>query len=156
MKKGMERIIVCMVIATMFLTGCGGSGKKECENVLEEFQYACNNVDVNSMLECIDPNVADPIKILIASTGEDPDECLEYLSEAILYDLSADGENVDEMLASIVIEPEEIEVEDNYAVAYCRVSCVINGVDVVRFADIEMKTHDESWYITNLFFVDER
>lgn len=108
------------------------------------------------MLRCIDPNIADPIRIFIATAGENPAESLEMLSEAILYDLSASGGSIEEMLSSIVIEPEEVEVEDKYAAAYCKVSCTINGIEVVRFADIEMKAHDDSWYVTNFFFVDER
>lgn len=113
-------------------------------------------MDVNSILKCIDPDIADPIKIFIAATGEDPTESLEMLSEALLYDLTESGSGIEEALASIVIELEEITIEDNYAVAYCKVSCTINGVDVVRFADVEMKTHEDAWYITYFYFVDER
>lgn len=156
MKKTIAKLLVCVLMTSMILTGCGNADKKECKEVLKEFQYACNNIDVNSMLDCMDPDIADPIRILISAAGADPTECLDMFSDILWYGLNESESGAEEVLTSLVIEPEEVEVEDNYAVVYCKMSCMADGVEVVRFADAEMKLHNDSWYIMEIYFTEER
>ena len=45
----MKRKVICgilCVISAMQLAGCGNKGKADCENVVNEFEYACNELDI--------------------------------------------------------------------------------------------------------------
>lgn len=156
MKKRFALLFVVVMASMTLLTGCKSGDKKECLYVIEEFQYACNNLDVDAMLRCMDPDVADPIRIVLAMSGMDASEQLGQLVDAMLSDVSEGEEGASQILGSIVIEPKDVEVGKKTAVAYCRISFSVNGVDVVRFVDISLRIHDDTWYITSIMMVDEK
>ena len=75
-------IVIVMLIAALVLSLCGCSNDKgEIENLMTEFEYSCNELDIDAMLDCIDPAISDKIKLAtgIASmfTNKDSDELTE-------------------------------------------------------------------------------
>lgn len=132
---------------------CSAGGRREktsIENCLTEFQYACNTLDIRAMLNCIDPSVADPIRVSVGIYGTisdvDNDELLESFSQSITGE---DIPEVDEFYQSINIEMLSARSGGKYGSASTTVYFTLFGEDIVRDATFEMVKDHGKWYISS-------
>ena len=96
----MKRKVICgvlCVISAMQLAGCGNKGKADCENVVNEFEYACNELDIDAILRCLHPDVADPIRAVLSLanmvSGEETEDVVDMIASELGGEL--EKENVD-------------------------------------------------------------
>lgn len=154
MKKKAVILTMALALLVVSLTGCGET--KKCINTLKEFQYACNNLDLNAMLDCINPEIADPIRVIIATwsklTEQDKDELIDGLVSEVIEGLDEQDIDVKEFLPLMEIEPKDFQIKKNNAYVRCKVTAVISGVQVKRYLDIYMRKFDGDWYIQYLEF----
>ena len=154
MKKRFVKVLVSMMMIIMILTGCAATGKSECKAVIKEFQNACNTLDINTMLDCIDPEIAEPGRLFISLMGEDPTEILDLFSQGLIFGMNMYGGEAAEIFESFKIEVERIAMENTYAVADCKVSCLVEGEVIESSAEVTMELIGEEWYIVNIYFED--
>lgn len=150
----MRKIFVSVVaivisIAMIFsLTGCSSSNKG-IENLMTEFEYACNTLDFDAVLNCINPKVSDKIKIATGFVGmftdTDTDEMFESLSDY----LSSDDIGGTDFFSSIKIEVKDISVEDEAATVAAILTYELNGEEVVRESTFNCIYYTEKWYISS-------
>ena len=144
-------IVVVMLIATMVLSLCGCSNDKgEIENLMTEFEYSCNELDIDAMLDCIDPAISDKIKLAtgIASmfTDKDSDELTEELVGMLTGDNSL---NADDFFSSIKIETSDIKTKKETGTANAIVEYSIASEKFKKEATFEYVYHMEKWYISS-------
>ena len=141
-------LVMILVFALASLTGCG-KNKEEITNLLTEFEYACNTLDVNAILECITPKKADTIKLALGIYGmftdKDTNEVLNDISERLIGDFELDG---NDFFSSIKIAVDDIAVEDEDAIAYTTVEYKINGADYKKPAEFKCVYYMEKWYVS--------
>lgn len=58
--------VLLSVLLIVSLSGCKGGGivgkSAECKSLINKFEKSCNEVDIQAILDCIDPKISDPIK----------------------------------------------------------------------------------------------
>lgn len=154
MKIGLIRTVAIVVLAVMIFS-LGGCGKadKEIENLMTEFEYACNTLDFDAVLNCINPKISDKIKLAAGLVGmfteTDTDEMFERLADY----LSADEIGGTDFFSSIKIQVEEIDAEEDTAVVSAILTYELNGEQVERRATFDCIYYIEKWYISS-FSID--
>lgn len=81
-KKGILWVLLS-VLLIVSLSGCKGGGivgkSAECKSLINKFEKSCNEVDIQAILDCIDPKISDPIKAIVAIGGMVTDNVDESL-----------------------------------------------------------------------------
>ena len=157
MKKAIIMSLAFLLIA-MQLTGCGASG--ECKAVVEKFETACNELDVNGILDCMNPTVAEPIKtglnFLSGIVQQGSQELMDLIGNALLSSEQTEGEDVDasEMFGSMDIEVKNCKVDKDTAVVQAEITFNAFGKEITKQAELDMIQKEEAWYIDGFRFVD--
>ena len=150
----MKRVLAMAVCLIMILSlmGCGAKDKQECANVLDEFQYACNEKDVEAILRCIEPETSSNIRLALAFVGSFADMEEEELLEEIENYLIGSTEDVDakELFSTLEMEVTEFKADGDYAAAYVNMSFEVMEVEMERQGVFYLTKIDDIWYIENL------
>ena len=151
----MKRVIVVLLaMAVMVVSSACAADVSDIGDTLTEFEYACHNLDVRAMLNCIDPDVAEPVKFTISAysalTGQDSEDVLD---EVVIAIFGADFDP-DEFLSHITITDPKIEVKKNTATVTCVVNFELSGDMYHWDAAIDMIKTDDKWYIAGFEFPD--
>lgn len=157
----MKRIFCLMMVLVMMtfcVTGCGKKEQKECEIVLDEFEYACNELDADAILRCINPKISDPIKIGLAFvtnwTSMDTEDMVDEIAAALVGSLDEMQLDATEMFQSMELETVDFESEDGYGALLSKVTFETMGVEVEKYVVFDMIHVDDQWYIDGFSFVD--
>ena len=157
LKKTVCRVAAAiMALAMVFMfAGCDKSDT-EVENLITEFEYACNTLDFDAALNCITPRVSDKIKIAVNIFGmfsnNDPEFLFEKLGEVLAGNSQINGTDFFE---SVQIEIKEIvhdeEYEDTiYVLAY--VTYELAGEEYTKEAVFTCEYYTEKWYVSKFSF----
>ena len=149
--RALTGVMAC-VLMTMALCSCG-SKKGEIENLMTEFEYSCNELDIDAMLDCIDPAISDKIKLAtgIASmfTDKDSDEMIESLVGMLTGDTTL---NAKDFFSSIKISTEDIKTKKEAGTANALVEYNIAGSNFKKEAVFEYVYKTGKWYIAKFSF----
>lgn len=137
-------IIVSLLCA---LTGCDNS-KREIKNLMNEFEHACNTLDFNEVLNCINPKTAEKIKFAAGFIGAFTETDTDKMFQGLADILSSDDIGGADFFSSIKIEVKDIEREDNSAVVATLLTYHLDQ-DVTREATFNCIYYAEKWYISN-------
>lgn len=151
MRKMTQKIvaIILSIVLICSLTGC--SSKSQIKDTLNEFEYACQNLDISAMLRCIDPVISDPIRLgmalLSGTTGIDYEDLVDVLF-ANIKSLGIGG-NFDPkvFLNTLSLSKEKIKVKKNKATVNCLLGFEIAGEHFDKPVTIDMIKDDDNWYI---------
>ncbi len=152
MRKIMGHLwILSLVVAVTFgMTGCT-SKASQIQDTLSEFEYSCRNSDVNVILNCIDPDVADPIRIAIAlfstMTGEDYENIVDGLFDHLEGEPFGASFDAKRFLSTISFSDEKLKTKKNTAKVTCKMNFEVAGVQFTRDTVIDMVKLDGKWYI---------
>lgn len=73
-------VIVCLIVAGAVAGFVRSPSRGQCRDIVEDFQTACNNMNVNGILDCLNPKIANPLKAVVliggAVTSTDTNEVL--------------------------------------------------------------------------------
>ena len=144
--------IISMIIALSMLVslvGCGNSSKKEIENLMTEFEHACNTLDFNSVLNCINPKVSDTVKIGMGIVGLFTDMENDVLFEKLAAALTTEQLGGADFFSSIKIDVKDIVVEDKTATVSTWIKYNISDSQFEREATFNCIYYTEKWYISN-------
>lgn len=157
MMKKMKSILLVLVIsfASVMLCGCGDKG--DIKGLMKEFESACNDLDIDAMLDCLNPKIADTVNTTLGLVGmftdTDTDTMLDSISKALLGG-TEEGENGSEFFSTIQIDVEEIDAGKNSATVDVEISYEVNGETIDKPAEFtcNYSDEDEKWYISNVSF----
>ena len=142
--------LVLIIVLSVSICACG-SQNNEIKTLTKNFENSCNKLDMNAMLDCIDPEVSGSIKKLTGLIGmfsdKDTDELLDSFAKVLFSELP---ENSQEFFSSIKIKLDNIEIEEDSASASAEITYEISGEDNKSNANFEYIRIDEKWYISNL------
>lgn len=151
MKKLRELIAVLLIVIMVFcMMGCS-SDKSQIKDTLSEFENSCRNLDVDGMLDCIDPDVSDPIRLGMAVlsniTGTDYESIIACIFSNISESGLGDDFNPQEFLSTIGVSDAKLKINNNTATVTCELSFEVAGEKFERDAAIDMVKKDDKWYI---------
>lgn len=154
-KKFMCLIMVLMLI--LQLTACG-SEKEECQNVLDEFEYACNELDVDAMLRCINPQIADPIRLGLSLfthlTDKDVEDYVDEIAESLIDTMDEVNIDATELFHSMELEVTKVKAKGKKASAYVNITFETMGIGMEKYGVFQMIQVDDIWYIESFSFTE--
>ena len=139
-----------IIALSVSMCACGNQNN-EIKTLTNNFENSCNKLDMNAMLDCIDPEISESVKKLTGLigmfSGKDTDELLDSFAKVLFSELP---ENSKEFFSSIKIKLDNIEIEEDSASASAEITYEISGEDNKTNANFEYVCIDEKWYISNL------
>ena len=152
--RNRKRILVLLMIIALVPTMTACQTKRSAiKERLIEFADACRNLDQDRILDCIDPDISQPIKagLLIygASTGEDKD----LLLQEIVAELFGENFNAEDLLSQMSIEKVKIKPKRKTAKVFCTLKFKIDGEEFKKKTRIDMIKADDEWYISGIEFL---
>ena len=154
MRKSLKNIIVFLLLFVIVLSmsACDNQNN-EIKTLTKNFENSCNKVDMNAMLDCIDPDISESVKKLTGLIGmfsdKDTDELLDNFAKVLFSELP---ENSKEFFSSIKIKLNTIEIEDDKASASAEITYEISGEENKSNANFKYICIDKTWYISDLNF----
>lgn len=154
MKKTINAIVaVLLSVAIMLsLVGCIGSNR-EIEQLMSDFEGACNRLDFNAVLDCIDPNISDKLDLAAGIVGMFADMDKEEMFEKLAGFISKEDIGGADFFSSIKIDVKEIEVNEEEATVDVFLSYDFRDEVVEKEAVFSCIYYAEKWYISNFSFV---
>lgn len=154
MKKKMKKLLVLLlsIIMLLSMSGCT-SDKSQIKDALSEFEYSCQNLDVDAMLACIDPDIADPIRFGVAVysqvQGDDYEDVMDGILECLITSQAGESVDSEAFFSTISFSDEKIEKKKAYANVACKVNFEMAGEQFTRDANIQMVKRDDKWYVVS-------
>lgn len=144
-------IAIMVVISTMVLSMCGcNNNKGEIENLMTEFEYSCNELDINAMLNCIDPAISDKIKLATGIASMFTDKDVDALTEELVGVLSGENFlNANDFFSSISIETTKIDAKRETGICEAVVEYSLAGENFKKNAEFEFINTMDEWYISS-------
>lgn len=149
MKKKIALVLafVMIVICIVPLSGCGNENDK-IKNLMTEFEYACNSLDVDAMLDCIHPDITNKIKaamgIVGMFTGKDSDDMLEEISTILTNNSKVDAES---FFSTIKIDIKEVNSDSDNGTAKVNLTYKVGTEEIVSETTFICSKYNDKWYI---------
>ena len=142
--------LILIIVLSVSVCACGNQNN-EIKTLTKNFENSCNKLDMNEMLDCIDPDISESVKKLTGLIGmfsdKDTDELLDSFAKVLFSELP---ENSKEFFSSIKIKLDNIEIDEDSASATAEITYEISGEDNKSNANFEYTRIDEKWYISDL------
>lgn len=142
--------LILIIVLIVSMCACGNQNN-EIKTLTKNFENSCNKLDMNAMLDCIDPDISGSVKKLTGLIGmfsdKDTNELLDSFAKVLFSELP---ENSKEFFSSIKIKLDNIVTDEDSASATAEITYEISGEDNKSNANFEYTRIDEKWYISNL------
>ena len=80
--------LILIIVLSVSVCACGNQNN-EIKTLTNNFENACNKLDMNAMLDCIDPDISESVKKLTGLIGmfsdKDTDDLLDSFAKGILF-----------------------------------------------------------------------
>ncbi len=165
MKRMLSLILAAAVLAAC-LSGCSLFRKPAAPEVvtedlqaeqIEQIQQladrcrtACNEMDVEGILNCLTPSVAEPLRSVLKLGGNLTDTGEAQVMELLCSALGADSSDYQTVCRSLRTELSEIEVDGDKAAANLTYWYEQDGLTYEGKADLTCARTDGQWYISKL------
>ena len=154
MKKTVSVIVSVLLVAAMLFTlaGCGTKGKVKA--TVKEFQTACNDLNIEGVINCLDPSVSGLLNLgaglLGALTGSDAESMFNTLSTVLAS--TAESFGIDSF-KTLKIKVNDVASNDTTADAKVTFTYTAgSGEEKTSDGTISLKNTDEGWKITGVKF----
>lgn len=151
MKKITITLIGCVLAVSMLLTlcACSNTSNKAIEDLMTQFESACNSLDLDAVLNCVNPQISDKIKIGLGIVGMFTQTDTNELFEKLALALSSDDLGGSDFFSSIKIHIEQVAVDDDTATVNALLRYNVAGSPTQREATINCVYYAERWYISS-------
>lgn len=144
--------LILIIVLSVSMCACGNQNN-EIKTLTKNFENSCNKLDMNAMLDCIDPDISESVKKLTGLIGmfsdKDTDELLDSFAKVLFSELP---ENSKEFFSSIKIKLDNIETAEDSASASAKITYEISGEENKSNANFKYICIDKKWYISDLNF----
>lgn len=151
MKNAKFAVIYAFIFTFLLSVSACSNQNNDIKTLTSRFENSCNELNLNAMLECIDPDVSDSVKTLTGIIGmfsdDDTSELLDKFAKVVFSELP---ENSKEFFSSIKIDLNNIKIDENKAFALADITYNISEETKKVNATFDYICIDEIWYISNL------
>lgn len=149
--------ILMLVVIMVSVVGCSTSkNEKEVLKTLDNFEEACQNLNVDGILNCLNPTYSYPIYAAREFFGDLMDDNTDkLLRKASEWLFNQDETDPNEFLSAISFENPEVSIEGTSAMVKADLSARITDREMSYKVEIEMKYDEEEdlWFISGIDFV---
>ena len=145
-------ILVALALAVSLLTGCGSQSGPE--KTIQNFVTAYNKLDMNAMLDCLEPTQAEAVRSLvniagsltIGVSGQDLLNIMPLFSGMSTYDATG---NLVSATPELEIDVKDTKISGNAATCTVDMRVTIAGETQQQETTISLEKQDGVWYIVN-------
>lgn len=155
MKKLVSLLLVVAIMVS--LVGCGAGERREAIlDTLDHFEKSCQRLDIDGILDCLNPSYARPIStakaLLGAFTDVNTDELLQTAFELLFDQKDVDPEA---FLSAVTFENPEVSSKKTTGLVKADLTVNIAGEKLSYNVEVEMKYDEEEdlWFISGIDFV---
>ena len=145
-------VILVVVMCLGMMTSCGNRGKLL--RVISDFEDGCNSLDVKEILDTIDPRVSDKFKFAVTVieffSGQSSNDLVNTIFQNLPDEFS---DNSEEILSSIAIDVETIEIDDDTADVTAVLEYDVLGTHYKREVLFTCVYYIDDWYISLVRFI---
>lgn len=142
------------LLLLLSLAGCAGGDQRQIRSTLKTFETACQQLDLNAMLDCMDPDTAQAVRNGASLLGQVTGQSAEEVLDATAPFLFGDDYTSSDFLRSFRLTVEDIAVAEDSATALCTLSCTLNGEEKQRDVSVRLVKLEidgkQGWYISDL------
>ena len=165
MKRFLTLILVCALLV-LCLSGCSLFKKPappepvpedtqaeqidRIRQLADRCRIACNEMDVDGILDCITPSVATPLRSMLKLAGGLSGDGEAQVMELLCSALGADSSDYQQVCRSLTAELSDIEVDGDKATANLTYRYEIDGQAYEGKADLTCEQSDGRWLISKL------
>lgn len=147
----LKNCLVLLLVVAICVGFCAcGMKTDEIKSLTKSFENSCNKIDLNGMLDCINPDIASGIKAVTGFVGmfsdDDSDVILDKFAKMLFTGLP---ENSREFFSSIKISLDNVEIKEEQASALAKITYDISGEKYETQAVFEYAHIDGKWYISD-------
>ena len=143
-------VMLAFVLLAACLTGCGE--KSGVKKVIRDFETACQEADVDGMLDCFNPDIINPLRTTLDLFGMgDLSGAMDTVA-GLLPPLDFTGADISEVLESIRFEPKDFDFnrsKDNCDVS-TEIRYTVNGNEYRNVYIVSCRQVGDDWYITGI------
>lgn len=142
------------LLLLLSLAGCAGGDQRQIRSTLKTFETACQQLDLNTMLDCMDPDTAQAVRNGASLLGQVTGQSAEEVLDATAPFLFGDDYTSSDFLRSFRLTVEDIAVAEDSATALCTLSYTMNGEEKQRDVSVRLVKLEidgkQGWYISDL------
>lgn len=151
-KPRLITIIFSTILILCMMTSCGNRGRML--QVISDFEDGCNSLDVKAILETIDPRISNKYKVAVTVIEFFSGHSSEELIGTVFNNLPEEfNESSEEILSSIVIDVETIEIDDDTAKVTAVMEYELMGQHLKREVLFRCVYYIDDWYISSIEFI---
>lgn len=122
--------------------------------LLARFEDACHQLDVNEILDCVNPDVSKPLKFAADLVGGFTDADSEQLFDMLTSLLQNAGDIGDnkQFFSSVHMTVNSVDMESDKAKAHVTVSYTEDGAERTKDATVICILRDGQWYVAEFRF----
>ena len=146
------KVSILIVSLCVFLCGCPISERASIYSTIHSFERACNRMDINDMLNCIEPPISDLFKLL--PFPKDKEQRSEFLLNIVdvIYVIDADSANeIIDFFESVQIKVRNVDVGSRRATVDAILAYTIDGVKTEEYITIILLERGGKWYIASIY-----
>lgn len=148
----MKKIVIVLLVCTILLSLCGCKRTEGITNTLQNFGQACRDLDLNAMLNCVDPTIAKPIQFGLALYGVVADSDVQDTLDDLVGLVFGEDYRSSEFLSTLQFSDFHLSGHGSSAKVNCKVSFELSGQSFTREATITLVEKDDTWYISKISF----
>lgn len=144
----MKRTLALLCAVVMLVTLLSGCASGDIETLFAEYQTACNNLDLNAMMDCVTPKITNPLKtaagIVGKLTANDTDAMFDKIGALIMNETKVSKK---EYFETVKFEVKKVTVEDDLATVEVILTYNGNGADYTEEVTYECEFYADKWYL---------
>lgn len=143
------RLFALVLAVALILSTMAGCASSEVRKVVSNFEQACQTMDTNGMLACLNPTITKPLIGLMSLVGvESLDGVMDLLVEVVdVIDFS--DVPAEDVLKTLNIKCDDLAFNDakNSCTVAATISFVFKGETKEQDVSIKCEIVDGEWYI---------
>jgi hypothetical protein len=162
MKRALS-VLLAIALLALCLSGCSlfkkhsdpASGLEErtprenVEALIGDCTEACHDMDLDAILDCVNPKLADPMRSMLKVAGVSGKSDEELLELVGTY-MGAEAANYSEFCETLSTEIGDVQIHGEKADATVKYTFEQNGQTYAGEAAVNCTRVDGKWYITSL------
>ena len=119
------------------------------EQLVSDCTAACHDMDIEAILDCVNPKLADPMRSMLkvaGLSGKSDEELLELVGTY----MGAEATNYSEFCETLTTETGDVEVHGEKANTTLKYTFAQNGQSYQGEAEVSFTRVDGQWYISAL------
>ena len=147
-RNGLRKLALLLVTVLLLglLSGCASSGVRK---VISKFEKACQELDADTMLDCLNPTITNPLGDVLDFFGVDSLNSALSGVVKVLGVIDFKDDAPEDVLKTLKIKCKDFDFNDakDACTVTAQLSYTVDGEKVEKTVHIKCEQVDDAWYI---------